>query len=256
MNNATTALVSLAGLVTAVAALLTVREMVNQRRSAYRPEIVGVGCTFTIERLGVQSPYRWREDVQLGRHRQVSYEDDHDLSVRIFNIGKGAAQSISWEWSWDLEQVIEQIHKADTAGDWSINVTASEALGRPGDPSARDVPLIEVRGPGKEESFTVLLDNKGRLHYLLPAGIDGTPGLVPLPTAYMDLHAISASVALPGRAEPLYPSPCPLTLSLTYRDIGGSQLRRRIKVTLDIWRSLTRGDLLVGELEVEPLDRS
>jgi hypothetical protein len=108
---------SIAACFAAVATFLTVWQMAQQRRASYKPELVIARSTFTsgsnAREVGLASYIDWRGDnaqqVENGDQRQL--RGPH-YSVRLANIGLGAAKNVSATWSFPFETFLTKTQKA------------------------------------------------------------------------------------------------------------------------------------------------
>jgi len=209
---------SIATLLTAAAALVTILEMRRQRISGYRPTIAiedqrvnlyqpierGSGRTIVFQPLG-----------KLPTHETVP---GSDVRFRVRNVGAGSALQVEAEWEFDAIDFAAVVAKAD--------------------PEAGEGILVErgfIRFQTKDHG--VWMVRQAQTHYLgtLPSSSDAQSLDVSLPFAYAlfasTLFQIVISKGLDAAMGIELPS---LTLSVSFRDRTAVRLESRYRIAFDL----------------------
>jgi hypothetical protein len=225
---------SVAAFISAVATLLTVRQMAKQRQTSYRPELV-LSSTHFEGRAEVagQLPLRW-----VTRAPQPDAENtSRELSIPLHNVGLGAAKGVSIAWSFPIEATVEE-----------VNSLAQKAL----------IPAYFALQAGglsmTSERFsqtTSMWRNQQNISidFVLPAAVLKDPFALKLPHAYIQLCSslLYFSAHIENRkSSPKFPS---LTANLKYQDIGGAQHQIRLEVTIDLVSFSGNGEKMWGTVQ-------
>ena len=219
MDNSTlTMLSSLVGLVTAVAALVTILEMKRQRVSSYKPELVLIPLTLRFEPSDGFPPLICRrKDTPFDRHDSLL-----SVSVDCINIGVGAARDLFATWEFDHQLAVAEVSPFVTHRGYSIWLDQGN--------TRID---FEEDGQTRMTSFTDLPVTSNTT-YLLPVQAPENVFQIPLPPDYL-LFMRLGIYCVPGHpsnegphvALPKIP---PLTLRLAYTDSGGARRLRAFQL--------------------------
>jgi len=201
--------------VTVVLILLTFLEMVRQRRTTYRPELVVSGLTVYGYLDNFLKPAIWLdEDVDsLDPHGGIL--GHRPLKLLIHNLGLGAAREVQLSWEVDLKKLIEDIESLQGASGDTTEVSLNQ--------QGHVVIEFEDRG---FISINPENDLNHSLDFVLPASVDKSGTSVQFPITYVDLMSLKLSqefhIFMQGPGSPISGfSFEPLTLRLRYKDIAG-----------------------------------
>lgn len=229
-----TLLSSLAALITAAAALLTVLEMKRQRTTLYRPDLTVPSAPLFVY-SGSYSPIGNTVHCSIQRHK---LPDEPPLELPLleldcYNIGLGAAKNVQIAWNLDLKAILE-------------------VLNRVAQPHGKSVAQHEL------SNSMLLLPHV--IPYVLPAQTLDVPARIRLPYEYIKAVTLYASyyvrphdqewAEVPPEARPalhVYPqsdeSPThalpPAILFVLYTDIGDNSHSRTYKVAPRFFRIQT-----------------
>jgi hypothetical protein len=211
----------------AVATFLTVWQIAKQRKASYRPELVLVSAEFEAKAQAHYSglPTDWRnpEPKLMSGVTTISLEPN-GFGLPLANIGLGAARNISISWEFAIADAVAK-----------VNRFAKEA--------GFDDFLSFDRGSLSMKSPSVIsfwINQKtDAMYYVLPASIPGAVARIRLPDAYIlllssavSLNSSSRIKELGGRPELLEPPP--LSVALSFEDIGGKKHAASFDLTVDI----------------------
>jgi hypothetical protein len=200
-------------LVTAIAALLTIREMKRQRESSYKPAIILIEPTFSISVRGAKP-----EEISIAHHWVVTGPSISPSARRwetpvleCVNAGAGPANRIEWQWSYDIDTSISLVK---SCGPLSFELE-------------RDAYSLTFREPGVIRMF----DLRARKHtHAFAGGGAGSAFPIHVPTHYLifvGLRAYTLLQTLGSKADVSaalgqFPR---LTLQLNYHDLAGTVYR-------------------------------
>jgi hypothetical protein len=216
---------NLATLATAVAALLTIREMRAQRRSTYRPEIAFQRTPLNLF---------WSNDEFLSapllctsQQGKTSEGLDQVVFLEGRNVGLGAGTNLEANWHFDVNQAIYVLSKLDLQQNFKI---WNDANGQ-----------IEFNNERKSPKLTVFRHAVlGHTPYMLPIQISSEPIQIILPSAYVQMFCIWVYLHIQQSENKVNDHPRnpeelpPLELLLSYSDIGGERYERRYTVRLEL----------------------
>ncbi len=214
---------SIAACLSAIAALVVVRQNYKQRTASYRPDLVLVDRVMRLE------PYE-----QTGGMPQLSDKDgESQLSVPIVNVGLGAARDLKVSWQFPIDQVVA-----------STNLLAQRSLA----PAyyEHENGFLSLKA---KMSWAIRWGREEEIGYVLPASIPETPkNELPLPMAYVALVFGHYHFALQARRSDKPDGPQMIDIpdlpelkcQIDYGDIGG--LKHRLDVVVSIEPIMIGGD--------------
>ena len=206
---------SIAACLSAIAALVVVRQNYKQRTASYRPDLILVERTMRLQ------PFE-----QTGGVPQLSDEDGgSQISVPIVNVGLGAARDLEVSWRFPIDRMVS-----------SINLLAQQSL----------APACYEHKNGflwmeSKTSWAIRWGREEEIGYVLPASIPETPpNHVPLPLAYVALVFGHYHFALQDHRSEKSDGPQVINLpdlpklkcQIDYGDIGG--LNHRLDVVISV----------------------
>lgn len=210
---------SLAACASAVATFLTIRQMAQQRKASFRPELAFStthfeGSATTDEQL----PNNW----VAWTHQSESRSNQRELVIPLHNVGLGAAREISLSWSFPIDRAVEE-----------VNALAQQAL----------VPaylkfekgMLSITSDNLS-NWTSIWRNQQKifLDFVLPASVPQEALVIRLPNAYIQLCSSLAYFATRIEKRSTFPSFPLLTAQLEYQDIGGSRHEASFEFTVEI----------------------
>jgi hypothetical protein len=201
-------LASVANVVLVLLVWLTLREMANQRKSAYRPDIVLVSPALHIywkkEGHNLSLPYF---STLMDRNNFDDPASLFDGYVEVFNVGLGTAKAVNFAWSFDIDDLVQWIQGANSTEVFQIDYKPSTYL------------HFETKQGG---SISQVMSLNHSYTYLLPTHVQVDAAKIPLPSVYLLVGA--AGLYLQWLNGDLLNMPAgflpALTLKASYTDIG------------------------------------
>ncbi|HEY0725863.1 MAG TPA: hypothetical protein VGD41_18085 [Pyrinomonadaceae bacterium] len=197
---------------TLVIVFFTLREMNTQRRHSYKPELLPLqDSLFVFWKTTASTPFpsHWSSEPQT--LAQVRSQAVSHPTVRVVNLGVGAASSVTATWQLQIDELVREIN--DYCNNRSIPVVVL---------NKGDWLKINAPGGGGTSTGNDLVRNHD---YLLPAPTSPDGWALPFPFALR--HLTSLLIYLLASAPDLNQVPAsfmgapPFTLNLSYRDLGG-----------------------------------
>ena len=214
----------------AIATFLTVREIIKQRKSSYRPELVLskiVFCASADMRRGRNLPALWTNDHKVT-------ENSREIEIPLSNIGMGAAKSVVVKWDFPITEALSLVENIHSDANDEASFTFKS-----------DILTIKSKLLG---SFSSMWGNQKTqmLDYVLPASIQTEPTTIKIPHAYMAL--VSSLMYLAAQKDLLeLPAIAPLTATFEYRDIADE--RRKAAYNIEFGLIALFGDGFHAYLE-------
>lgn len=248
------AISSIAGLVTAVAALFTVLEMRRQRIGSHKPEFSLPSISYyAYSKDGtVRPPFVWSR-VELSKS-QLTEADllDEVIAVDCFNIGVASAKDVRAYWEYDVHAFVAKIARLDPEHEFEYSIgerTLHSNLGR---------------------LYIQDLEEPIHLHHIVAAASNHNSTSIPVPPAYLELlssHAFLSGQSLSKAIEsgtdhknavPKFSEVPALVLTIKYEDIGGLAHTRKFEVNPRVVRVSTRDagsslEVIAGHFDVREL---
>ena len=223
----------LANWITIFLILLTLLEMVKQRRATYKPDIV----VFPISRFAYIGDSGF-PDIWLDN--RVEKIEDEDLTSQrsffqlpIYNLGLGAARDVECKWSFDLEEFIGNVNEIKNYSPIKFEISIDENN------------FLFVDFPPKIKSYTNIASDIN-IDFILPSSIEKEETNILFPSTYIRLvqlytlceisHSISDGLDFPKFQFP------ELELSIKFKDIGGSRHSKKFKFNFSIGMMSIRKD--------------
>lgn len=197
---------SIAGLLTAVAALLTILEMRRQRASGFRPDLLLDDADLQFVDQGAPIPVAIRRDAPV---RSI-----HPLGAPVYldclNVGVGPAKRVGGRWAVDLPHFVELITGLGSPNVLSLSIEEDRAL-----------TVTPVGGRPTIHSLTNQI--KVDLPFLLPASVKADPYHLPLPPFYLEILGLLVHIVSTGESEralrAAFNQVPPLFLAIDFRDL-------------------------------------
>ena len=199
MTEIVTLVTSIAACLSAIAALVVVRQNYKQRTASYRPELVLVKTTI-----------RLRSFEETGGFPQIADEDSNSqVSLPIVNVGLGAARDVKVSWEFPVDQVVLSANRLAQGTPTPVSFEYKHGCLS----MHTEIEwIINWKGEKQEE-----------IDYVLPATIQQVPpSELRIPLAYVALIAGLHHFAFKSQASS-FPNVPPLECRLEYTDIGGAK---------------------------------
>jgi hypothetical protein len=244
--------------VTACAALLTVRQVKKQRETSYFPELYLVNkCVYVYgeEWKGTFLPFDYfTEKIKEKDIRKTS----HGVNMDIFNVGFAVAKGVEYEWSFDLNGIIDMIHKSNKLGFFHIY--------------SQNILKISVPQVGYTHTHVIANQlRKENINYILQASVDKTPTQIMIPSSYLDLFMIYACNELEifetEKSDDKifrtfnvdFDNFPPLEIDISYKDLQGKKHSKKFKIIPNLYslkaaKSITKEKNNFGNLVLEVIE--
>lgn len=208
-----TLIVSMASVVTAIVALITVLEMKCQREESHKPVITILPF----------KPIRIKEE-----NGNISFNGEAFFSERIFmmNIGTGVAKNLSIQYLINYNTIISLIN--ELCGKQTISFIGKNS--------------IEFKSPYRDFNFSFLttINDKDTLVIFDFIKNDEKKTIICLPSILNRLlsilfYAIRERIMIKkdwNTARNIESKPFPITMVLIYKDVGGKKYTERLKMHL------------------------
>ncbi|WP_354625154.1 hypothetical protein [Psychromonas sp. MME2] len=190
---------SLGALVAATIALITLFEIIKQRKSSFKPDLIVLNSNFRISYQDVENQFPTSWDTK---------QDGEEHSLSIVNIGLGVAKAIKIKWCYEHEKLLDMV------------ISSS--------PKSRDIHNQIIQDGA--ELFLIFQDGKFKLpisygldkefDYLIPISQMETVNTIQIPKAYEALMSLLVSHRVSIDDHPLDESLPSLKLEITYKDAG------------------------------------
>ena len=200
---------SIAACLSAIAALIVVRQNYKQRTASYRPELVLVKTAVWLK------PFE-----ETGGFPHVADDNDNSLiSIPIVNVGLGAARDLKVSWTFPIDQVVS-----------SVNRLAQKSLTRAY--FEHKSGLLSMK-PDEKWGIHWKVEKEAEMDYVLPASIQQARlDQLRLPMAYVALVSGHYHFAFKSQSFDV-PDVPQLECRLTYVDVGGTKHRVDLVIGMD-----------------------
>jgi hypothetical protein len=227
---------SVGAFMSAIGTFLTVRQMSQQRKASYLPELVLSRTSFEGSRDLITygpMPTRWVSISDTEKKKEISPW----FSMPLSNVGLGAAKSISVSWSFPIQEMVSQ-----------VNDLAQRTL-TPAYFTLKDGAVsIELDNLRAGTSFWANQQQE-TLDYVLPAAIQKEPVPLKLPPAFILLSSALVFVSAKEEGRESIAKISPLVVSLEYCDIGNNTHAAIFEINLHIVAYAGEGTSIHGYLE-------
>lgn len=197
--------------------LITLLELRTQRKHSYKPELVIPEICFDFNFYRERFIDTWKTD------------DGEYLKLKVYNVGMGVAQDIKFSWSYNknsMLKIFEKIHNSEK-GKFILDTKKDK--------------LNYFKENELLAGCSLSSDNR-ELDFLLSSNNENNSYLLDLPDSYLCFSTMIYNNAelnklftLSNFKEGLEP----LKLNITYKDIGGSVIKKTYNVNIEFFlRSL------------------
>lgn len=225
-----TTVTAVAAMLTAFAALWTVKEIKKQRESSYKPELyIGQSMLYVYGEIvaGRYLPFRF-SNKRLGIEINRTTERTFDFNLNVFNLGAGAAKAVKFRWLFNIERILEVINKSNKIGFFHLYEESE---------------LIYINIPRLNYKINIvklqsIYDQDA--NFILPMGITDLPTLIAIPRLYLQLNMIFFCCHMDFYSEPIernkkktriedFP---PIRLNIRYKDRDGGEIQKSFNVSV------------------------
>lgn len=209
---------AIATLMATIIVLLTLFEMMKQRKQSYMPDIVISDVCFNYE-------------SGLSTFADIWTMDDKDfLSLKVHNIGLWAAKDINFRWHYDMHEMIERFYKISKEGKGEIEIDSDDRR-------------LFYKKNGETLSACSLSIDNSHFEFLLPCRDEKDYLKLSIPNSYITIAtAFYEHVSiqeLVGHNDFDF-GLSPMELIATYKDIGGRLLEKRFNVQIKFFTKSIR----------------
>jgi hypothetical protein len=187
----------------AVVALLTLLELFRQRKASYKPDLCIIQNYFDVGGpgpAGINIPLDWSTKGDDGNKSS-------EASVKLVNIGFGAAKNVEASWIYDSEKLVSE-----------INTLAQKS--HQGFYLENEHSFLSIKS-NKSSIYSANAEmNTFNFEYLLPAGHDKGGRDLHLPPSYTLLVSAYIGLCIKSDTEFRDIKLPALSLRLSYKDIG------------------------------------
>jgi hypothetical protein len=215
---------SVAALATALASLWTVMEMKKQRESSYHPEIyISSQFVYFYARKfqGHYEPFEYSLD-KLSPDEKNEHAKLDRISIGVHNIGIAAAKSISYQWKYDVEDMISKIKELNKNSFYEIHYEGGL------------LDILPNTTEGGRSGFTSDDFKEFFLNYLLPSSFTEASSTIRVPQTYLNLFSLYLSAFYTSFDKEVKKEEFrqvdlkmedlpPLSLTFTYNDLGNKK---------------------------------
>lgn len=204
-------------LLSSVFVLLTLRELKTQRKHSYKPELVIPEVCFNF--IGEHDRYLdiWKTD------------DSEMLSLNVHNVGLGVAKNVKLSWKYDHASLLSRFNNLSSANKGSFKVSEDRL------DYFRDGALLSGVPLGMQETQEI--------DFILPAGVGSNVCKINIPRSFI---SITSEILKNGSPDEIFDLSqfndgfIPLTLTMTYQDIGGLKISNELKIEIKFFTKSIR----------------
>ncbi|EIV8656357.1 hypothetical protein [Vibrio alginolyticus] len=198
---------SVGSLVAALIALVSLLELIRQRKSSFKPDLTILASTFKIkhENESDSLPLFWEND------------ESHD-DLQLVNVGLGVAKNLEVRWKYDAQKMLNKaIDGFPQNSTYNGKVTVEDNIVQLVlDPS--NIPLPMMFG------------ETSNLAYIIPVSVSSESYYLPIPTSYKILVSLWVSNRFSHSMGWDFDDIEPLELILSYWDVGDYKHQEKLNI--------------------------
>lgn len=191
-------------------AYFTLREMQNQRKSSYQPDIIlnlPDFYMYSFQHGTKHLPLLWTHNKQMDKEN-VKREK---IFANGYNIGIGSAKQLKVVWNFNIVAFLQKIKAKNK--DNILNINFSKNL------------MIVKLAEAKTLEIAAIKNTEDQIDYIIPSQIKSEPVKFNIPIIY--LHLVSILIFLENFKEfNTNINFIPLKMNLSYRDIGNTEHKK------------------------------
>ncbi|WP_212113476.1 hypothetical protein [Burkholderia cenocepacia] len=210
----------------AIATLLTVREMSKQRAASYRPELAFPRIVFTATKNPASSsdiPSHWTIKTETkDQENSGKIIARTDLRIPVRNVGLGAARNVSIAWTFPIQKIATDINF------FAQKCTPQESVEYNGN-------IFSITKSNKTNQASIWKNQQSaNIDFVLPAPDQNDPTSISLPHAYQLACSSLIYYSSKTPADTISFDLPELKATTTYMDIAGIQHQRIYKFQICI----------------------
>ena len=214
---------AIAGLVSAIAALMVVGQASLQRKLSYKPRIVFNPQSFTYKLNNIGN------DIFNRVHLKRSNNNHLNKSNIAINIGLGAALDVVIHWDYEYQKSVDTINSYFRKLEKPTKICLYDN-GLTIDNEDPELGYCFASRYGEDTHDYILSFNQN------PAPTDI---LIPFPCISLNCAILIYSLSADGKVNRDLPK---LTLTISYKDIGGSKFKEQYDIDVDFYNLVNNGD--------------
>lgn len=212
---------AIASLITAIIALLTVREIKKQREHSYYPDLNLANFEFFVYKYDKEEQNEEEKDDTIFLYyakKQIEESQPktgyNELSININNIGFGVAKAINYEWSFDFREA----QKVIDANAFELN---------------EDDFCITFSSLNVDWTYALNEENYGDfINFILPYSQENRNIEIRIPQYFMDLYWVYMAKGLLTKDVSIGDRFPPIVLSINYENIHGKVINKVFSIFL------------------------
>jgi hypothetical protein len=227
---------SIGACLAAVATLLTVRQMAEQRKASYHPELA-------LERIlfeGSPDPIA-QGPLPLFWVRKTDGAEPHIASrfaIPLVNIGLGAAKSVVASWSFPIQDMVDDLNER-------AKRTLTPALF-----AFEENGILSLNSEKLGTRASIWVNQKTEtIDYVLPAAVQREPVMLQLPDAYILATSALLFLGFIDDRRESFPVVPPLQVTFAYLDIAGEKRQACFDIQLHVVAGGQNGSFIHCYLE-------
>jgi len=211
--------------------LFTLFELGNQRKSAYKPDLVfGKKDFYIYANKSTNTADIW-SPIPLTRSDFKQVKHPTPMLLNLYNIGMGAAKTITANWKLDIDGSINTIKELDTKKQYVI-VTENQ--------------LLKISHLGHKTWIPI--PSADLFDYILPAHVEKEPHKLMLPYLYQFFTSIIFTLSSEKAQEFTYPSSPKFKVILNYFDIGNNEHKKEFSIDIRPGLTILEKDRALAEI--------
>ncbi|HHQ6582560.1 TPA: hypothetical protein ACSTJ2_004605 [Serratia fonticola] len=205
---------SIGACLSAIAAFLSVRQTIKQRKLSYIPEIIIQPISYYIKGMSTKKIPPHAKKIQ-----RLNSENDSAVGLHLENIGLGSAVHLKYKWLYSPIVIVSEINEILSTHGEHITIDLKDDY-------------LKIESNDGSSVFYNMPEREQVIDYILPINNEKSPRYIYAPNAYLELYSLltllkfDSIIALRG-----VNTPKPI-LELTYSDIGGAIIKKRLELAI------------------------
>lgn len=175
-------LVAIASLITAFAALFTIKELKKQREASYHPDLLPGMTNFYIYGTKINDTFLpenfYNKPIEMHKDKFIK----EAVGLNLKNVGLAVAKNISYEWIDDTDKWIERINNVNKSGFFHVT-------------KDKNILIINVSKYDKQYNHFISHQfRKDFIDFILPLKDEAKSTFISIPNCYLILYVVFISI--------------------------------------------------------------
>lgn len=203
--------------------LYTIIEVIKQRQSSYKPEIIILDDYFDVNTNNYS--YLYINKNSENKNIEDSFLNNMNFNVKLINLGLGTAKNVKVKFEIDIMKYLKKFYSFYE--NKSNNMESFEC-----ELNRNSLYIVPPKYFGNKIHFNIDNPSKHKFNYILPVSILDNLTELKIPAYITYIHSII--LHLGWKYQNLEKTDFEFNIEIQYEDIGGKKFEKKFKISFEI----------------------